>query len=101
MLSKRPRSMPSQLSRCYSEMASLARERLGVSDVMSNVQDGKALSFQCFKCGSIFNHKLEMACERCGFDECPNCRSCFCSLDERERRVAEAIYYSLPAWLGA
>ncbi len=61
----------------------------------------RALSFQCFACGKLFDHDLKLACEICGFDKCPACDSCYCSLDENERGVAEAIYYSLPDWLGA
>ncbi len=68
---------------------------------MSNPTGTHALSFQCFKCGKLFNHDLQLACENCGFDKCPECGSCYCSLDDKERRVAEAIYYSLPEWLGA
>jgi hypothetical protein len=60
-----------------------------------------ALIFQCFKCGSRFNHDLESACADCGFDKCPVCGCCYCSLDEDERKVADAIFYSLPDWLGA
>ena len=61
----------------------------------------RALSFRCFKCEHFFGHNLKLACEQCGFDKCPSCGSCFCSLSEQERRVAEAIFYSLPDWLGA
>jgi hypothetical protein len=68
---------------------------------MSDESKPSALSFQCFKCGKLFEHDLSRACESCGFDKCPRCGACYCSLDGNERRVADAVYYSLPAWLGA
>ncbi len=68
---------------------------------MSKIEKVPQLTFQCFKCGMLFGHNLETACENCGFDKCPECGSCYCSLDDKERRVAEAIYFSLPDWLGA
>jgi len=46
----------------------------------------------CFRCGEIFS--IGEQCEKCGWQICPHCGACLCSLSPREQFVAIAVWLS-------